>query len=549
MLSGEAVTTMHCKGWQQEGIYRLLLNSLAPDVAENPYELIVYGQGKAVRDFDALTAAKAALETLADDETLLMQSGKPVAVFRTHEDAPRVIMSTAMLVPRWAGWDEFRKLEQRNLTMFGQSTAASWAYIGAQGILQATFETLWEIAQSHFHGTLEGKLVLSSGLGGMGCAQPLAVEMNGGVAIIAEANRHKVMKRLDMNLIQFATDSVTDALRLAREALQRRIPRSIGLVGNAVDVYEFLLSEGVCPDVVTDQTAAHDLLNGYIPAGYNPGELRAMRVENPAGYVEAARNSIARHVKAMLKFMAAGSVVFEYGNHLRGQAQPMVPEAMNIPSFITLFARDRLSVGTEPLRWIALSGRPEDIYRIDSWVLERFNDDVRLVTWLRHARERVNFQGLPARSMWLSYEQRRQLLNAIWDLLRQGEICAPVAFTRDHFAGATMASPHRETEQLLDGSDAVADWPVLNALLMAGSGATLVSLQQGGGVGVGYSIHAGTTAIMENTEHSYKKVLRSLMAESQLGILRYASAGYESAEAKLLHISKSEAGDNFRDGR
>ncbi|QQE79280.1 urocanate hydratase [Alicyclobacillus sp. SO9] len=545
VLSAKVLATMHCKGWQQEGIYRLLENVLAPDVAENPYELIVYGRGKAVRDFDALAAIKQSLENLEDDETLLVQSGKPVGVFRTHQDAPRVVMSTAMLVPNWANWSHFRELEQKNLTLFGQSTASSWAYIGAQGILQATFETLWEIANTHFAGTLKGKLVLSSGLGGMGSAQPLAVEMNGGVAIIVEVDRDKVMKRLETNFIHFATDSAMDALRLANEAVAQGIARTIGLVGNAVEVYEFVLSQGIVPDVVTDQTAAHDLLNGYVPAGLEAGEIRAMRVEHPNEYIKSAKNSIVSHVGAMLLFRRAGSVVFEYGNHLRGQAEPELPEAMTIPSFVTLFARDRLTAGTESLRFIALSGNPEDIYAIDDWLLKAFPDDTRLVTWIRYAEHRVHFQGLPARSVWLTYDERQLFIDALVRVVEAGGLKGPVAITRDHFAGATMASPHRETEQMLDGSDAVADWPILNALLMASTGASLVSVQQGGGVGIGYSIHAGTTVILDGSPGNGNKVRRVLLNESQLGVLRYANAGYPKAKqtAATFHPGNKQANE------
>jgi urocanate hydratase len=518
-----------CLGWEQEGIYQLLLNSLAPDVAEDPYEFIVYGNGRAVRDKEALDEFMKVLPKLRNDETLVVQSGKPVGVFATSEYAPRVIMSNAMIVPKWANWTTFHELNEKNLTLYGQSTASSWAYIGAQGILQGTFETLWHVAKAHFGGSLKGRLVLTSGLGGMGCAQPIAVEMNEGVAIVVEADRQKVMKRIETNHIQMATDSIDEALNLAREAMEGGYPLSIGLVGNAAEVYEALAGKGIVPDVVTDQTSAHDLLEGYIPCGMTLGEALQLRVDHPKKYLQAARKTLVQHVQAMMAFKKQGAVVFEYGNHIRGQAaESGFEQALEIPSFIQLFVRDLFCVGTGPIRWIALSGDPEDIFRIDDFLLEAFAEDEKLTSWIRFVQERVHFQGLPARSVWLTYEQRAHLVDKLIELVKTGELKAPIAVTRDHFSGATMASPHRETENMRDGSDAIADWPILNALLMASSGATLVSVQQGGGVGVGYSIHTGMTVIVDGK--SDKKVKQTLLGETQFGVLRYADAGYPSAK-------------------
>jgi urocanate hydratase len=538
-----------CRGWQQEGVYRLLCNVLAPDVAEDPYELVVYGNGKAVRDRQAFAALLELLPRLADDETLLVQSGKPVGVFPTHPLAPRVLMANAMLVPRWSNWEEFRRLEERNLTMYGQSTAASWAYIGAQGILQGTFETLWQVAASRFGRTLAGRLVLTSGLGGMGCAQPLAVEMNGGVAIVVEVDPDKAMRRLETNHVDVVTDTVEEAVRVAEEAMALREPRTIALVGNAAEVYEEFLRRGVIPDVVTDQTSAHDLLHGYVPAGLSVAEARQLRVERPHDYLQQARASVRRHVQAMLGFQERGAVVFEYGNHLRAQAvEAGVAEAAKIPSFISLFARGLLSEGTGPLRWLALSNRPEDIYTIDEWLLQRFSDDERLCAWLRLVRQRVHFQGLPARSAWLTYEQRLALIDALIEMVTDGRLRAPVAVTRDHFSGATMASPHRETEGMPDGSDAVADWPILNALLMASSGAALVSVQQGGGVGIGYSLHTGMTVVIDGNLERAESVRRALRSEVELGVIRYADAGYPQARRKAASFSTFAATMLGRDG-
>lgn len=535
-ISGERT----CRGWQQEGIYRLLCNVLSPEVAEDPDEFIVYGGGRAVRDRIALDMLLKILRDLRDDETVLVQSGKPVAVFRTHPLAPRVLMSTAMMVPQWSDWGTFRALEQKGLTMYGQSTAASWSYIGAQGILQNTFETLWDAASRWFEGSLQGRLVLTSGLGGMGCAQPLAVEMNGGVALVVEPDAEKVMKRLQTRHVQVATDDVDEACRMVREAVKLRLSRTVALIGNAGEVYPQLAAKGLCPDIVTDQTSAHDLLNGYLPAGMTVDEARQLRVADPVEYTRRAEATLVRHVRAMLDFQSMGAVVFEYGNHLRAQAvQAGVAEAEHIPSFITLFARERLAQGATPLRWIALSADPEDIFTVDDWLANEFPHDDRLMTWLRWARERVHFQGLPARSAWLTAEQRTSLVEVLSEWVRRGTLTAPVAVTRDHFAGATMASPHRETEALPDGSDAIADWPVLNGLLLASMGATLVSIQQGGGVGIGYSMHTGTVVVLDGDATRQVLAQQALHAELELGILRYADAGEPGAEERARSLASS----------
>ena len=534
------VKALSCRGWQQEGVYRLLKNVLAPDVAENPYELIVYGNGKAVRDATSLSYLLTALTELSEEETLIVQSGKPIGVFRTHKRAPRVVMVNSMLVPRWSTWAKFHELERKNLTLYGQSTASSWAYIGAQGILQNTYETLWHVGQHHFHGTLRGRLVLTSGLGGMGCAQPIAVEMNEGVAIVVEVDAEKVKKRVETNHVQLATDKLEEALEFAQQALSRNISLTIALIGNAVYIYEELLRRGITPDVVTDQTSAHDLLEGYIPAGLTISAARQLRLANSEQYLLEAQRSVRRHVQAMLDFKRRGAVVFEYGNHLRGQAlEAGLAGAMEVPSFITLFARDLFCVGTGPLRWLALSGNPDDIYAIDEWLMTEFATDERLVSWLRFAQERVHFQGLPARSAWLTYEQKQALIERLAMLVKLGLVTAPIAVTRDHMDGATMASPHRETEGMRDGSDAVADWPILNAMLMAASGATLVTVQQGGGVGVGYSVHAGMTVVIDGSADNAATALRVVLGESELGIARYADAGYEAAQTKATQLGRN----------
>ncbi|QRF22917.1 urocanate hydratase [Alicyclobacillus sp. TC] len=516
----------HCQGWPQEGLYRLLENVLSPAVAENPYEWTVYGTGRAIRNKAALLETQNLLADLREDETLLIQSGQPVAVFATHPMAPRVLISNGMLVPKWANWDHHYQLEQKGLLMYGQSTAASWAYIGAQGILQNTYETLREVAES-WGGTLLGKWVLTSGLGGMGCAQPLAVKMNGGVAIVAEVSAEQIQRRLDTGYIDVATNSIENALQMAQAACRKKYPLSIGLLGHAGTIYDSIANRGMVPDIVTDQTPAHDLLRGYIPDECSVSEALRLRTENPSHYLTLSAQSVVRHTAAMLRFAKMGSIIFEYGNHLRAAAKEAgLEQAVNIPSFITLFARQRLSRGDGPLRFIALSGKAQDIFQLDAALLKHYPHNQRMTHWLHYAQENVHFQGLPARSVWLTYEEREQLCEWLPEYLNQQPPEAPLAITRDHFAGSTMASPHRETETMPDGSDAVADWPILNSLLMTASGATMVTVQQGGGVGVGQSLHSGMTLVLHSTEDLPTRLQRVLMGEAKLGVLRYQNAGY-----------------------
>lgn len=525
---------LECQGWAQEGIYRLLLNVLHPDVAEKPQELIVYGgKGKAVRSQADLEKILDALRSLQDEETLLVQSGRAVGVIPSHLEAARVLIASSNLVPRYASWQEFRELEEKGLTMYGQSTAASWAYIGMQGILQGTCDTFGVLAHQHFAGSLRGKIVLSSGLGGMGSAQPLAVEMHSGVAIIVEVDGEKIERRLRSSLVQVATDSPEKAWAWAKVAAQEGQALSIALQGNAAAIYPKYLQERKIPDVVTDQTAAHDLLVGYVPDTLAFPAAKELREKDPEAYIGASLAAIARQSQAMLGFAQEGSIVFDYGNNIRGQAERAGVEGIwTIPSFITAFLRPLLSIGKGPLRWIALSGNPADIYRLDQALLERWPEDAHLARWLAFVQERVHFQGLPARGCWLDYEQRVQLSDLISDLLRQGALSGPIAITRDHLDGGAVAAPHRETEGMLDGSDAIADWPILDALAVATCGADLVSLQHGGGVGIGESIHAGMTVILDGSERAERKAARVMRTDPSLGIVRYADAGYTEARQK-----------------
>ncbi|EGW38498.1 urocanate hydratase [Desulfosporosinus sp. OT] len=509
----------------------MLLNVLHPDVAEKWQDLLVYGgTGKAARNVESLDTIIHALKNLKDDETLLIQSGKAVGVIQSHPEAARVLVTSSHLVPSHATWEEFRRLEGCGLTMYGQSTAASWAYIGMQGVLQGTCDTFGELADQHFNGSLKGKIVLSSGLGGMGSAQPLAVEMHGGVAIIVEVNPDKVIRRLRNSQVEVATDSLEKAWQLAREYADNGQPVSIALMGNAAEIYPQCLRENKLPDVVTDQTAAHDLLAGYIPASLSPGKAIELRLRDPERYLAMSLDSIARHGQAMLEFAQKGAIVFDYGNNIRGQAEKAgVKDIWSIPSFVNAFLRPVLSVGKGPIRWVALSGNPKDIYRLDKALLKRWPEEEHLARWIRFVQERVHFQGLPARGCWLNYTQRIALSEMISELVRNGELSGPIAVTRDHLDGGSVAAPHRETEGMLDGSDAIADWPILNALTNATCGADLVSLQHGGGVGIGESIHAGMTVIIDGTDSAERRGNRVLKADPSMGIIRHADAGYEGA--------------------
>ncbi|MGB9791780.1 MAG: urocanate hydratase [Thermacetogeniaceae bacterium] len=521
---------MQCKGWEQEGLLRLLLNSLDPDVAECPEELIVYGgTGKAARSQQDVEKIKERLMQLEDDETLVIQSGRPVGVFPTSPFAPRVIMSCAMLVPSYANYDTFWELERKGLTMYGQSTAACWAYIGAQGIMEGTANTYGEVARRHFGGSLRGRWVLTSGLGGMGSAQPLGVEYNEGAVLVVEVDEAKVDRRLREGLCQFKAQDLATALDMVQDAAAKGKPLSVAVVGNAAEVYREILESGVVPDVVTDQTSAHDLLNGYVPPGISLREALRLRIEAPEEYLKLSRRGVVEHVRAMVGFMRKGSVVFEYGNNIRQQAAGQgYEEAMEIPGFACYYLRDYFCVGKGPFRWIALSGEAEDIYRIDELVLKEFSSEKEITNWIRFAQERIPFQGLPARLCWMDLEQRLRLIDLIVGELRSDRLHAPVALTRDHMGA--IASPWRETEKMLDGSDAIADWPVLNGLLNAISGASLVSIQQGGGVGIGHSIHAGMTVIVDGTELTERKAKMVTRSDVGLSIIRYADAGYQLAQ-------------------
>jgi urocanate hydratase len=524
-------TTLSCRGWIQEAALRMLMNNLDPEVAERPDDLVVYGgTGRAARSWEAFEAICRALRTLGNDETLLVQSGKPVGVFRTHEDAPRVLIANANLVGRWATWEKFRELERQGLIMYGQMTAGSWIYIGTQGILQGTYETFGAVARRHFGGTLAGRVVLTGGLGGMGGAQPLAATMNGAVMLAVEVDPHRIERRLETRYLDVATESLDDALTQAERAKRERKALSIGLVGNCATVLPELVKRGFVPDVLTDQTSAHDPLNGYIPAGLALDEAAALRQENPKEYLERSRASIARHVRAMLALRKAGAVAFDYGNNIRTEAFDQgVSDAFDIPGFVPEYVRPLFCEGKGPFRWAVLSGEPKDLYRTDDLVLELFPDDEHLVKWIRLARERVAFQGLPARICWLGQGERARFGLTLNDLVRTGQISAPVVIGRDHLDTGSVASPFRETEAMRDGSDAIADWPILNALLNTASGASWVSFHHGGGVGIGNSLHAGQVIVADGTDGAARRLERVLTNDPGIGVARHADAGYDAA--------------------
>ena len=522
---------LSCKGWLQEAALRMISNNLDPAVAENPDELVVYGgTGKAARSWDAFDAIVRSLKELESDETLLVQSGKPVGIFRTHTDAPRVLIANSNLVGDWATWDRFRELERKGLIMYGQMTAGSWIYIGTQGILQGTYETLAELARQHFGGRLSGRLVLTGGMGGMGGAQPLAVTMNGGVCLCVEIDRERIQKRLDTGYCDRMTDSLDEALALADEAKAAGEPLSIGLVGNCADVLPELVRRGLTPDVVTDQTSAHDALTGYVPAGMPYEEALSLRESDPERYIGLSMESMAAHVRAILEFQKMGAVAFDYGNNLRGQAQDAgVENAFDYPGFVPAYIRPLFCTGKGPFRWVALSGDPEDIYKTDETVLRVFPEDEALGRWIRLAREKVHFQGLPSRICWLGYGERARFGLELNRMVGSGELSAPIVIGRDHLDSGSVASPYRETESMLDGSDAIADWPVLNALLNAVGGATWVSFHHGGGVGIGKSLHAGMVIVADGTEEAAQRLERVLTYDPGTGIMRHADAGYEKA--------------------
>ncbi len=520
-----------CKSWQTEAALRMLMNNLDPEVAEKPAELIVYGgSGKAARNWEAYHLLIKCLRNLENDETLLVQSGKPVGIFKTHEDAPRVLISNSMLVPHWANWEKFRELEDLGLTMYGQMTAGSWIYIGTQGILQGTYETFASAAKKYFGGSLKGRLILSAGLGGMGGAQPLAATMNEGVFLGVEVDPARIKRRLETGYLDVMADRLEDGLILALGAKEKGIPKSIGLLGNAAEIHPEIVKRGIVPDLVTDQTSAHDSLKGYIPAGMTLDEAIQLRGKDPQTYIRRAMESMAVHVRAMLELQKKGSIVFDYGNNIRAQAfQAGVKEAFNYPGFVPAFIRPLFCEGKGPFRWAALSGDPEDIYKTDDAILKEFPDDVSLARWIRLAKEKVKFQGLPARICWLGYGQRARIGKVFNDMVARGELQAPIVIGRDHLDSGSVASPYRETEGMKDGSDAIADWPILNALLNVASGATWVSVHHGGGVGIGYSIHAGMVVVADGTKEAEKKLLRVLTADPGTGVMRHTDAGYEEA--------------------
>ncbi|MDQ3316229.1 MAG: urocanate hydratase [Actinomycetota bacterium] len=521
-----------CKGWHQEAALRMLMNNLDPEVAERPEDLVVYGgTGKAARNWEAFWAIVSTLQGLDDDETLLVQSGKPVAVFRTHPWAPRVLIANSLLVPEWADWKTFRELEKAGLTMYGQMTAGSWIYIGTQGILQGTYETFAAVAEKRFGGTLKGRISLTAGLGGMGGAQPLAITMNGGVALCVEVDEARIERRIEHRYLDERIDDLDAAIKRAERAKRSGEPVSIGILGNAAAVFPALLERGFAPDVVTDQTSAHDPLVGYVPEGYDLPSAATLREDDPERYIEEARRSMARHCEAMVGFGERGAEVFDYGNSLRGEAKLGGYErAYSYPGFVPAFIRPLFCEGKGPFRWAALSGDPADIAATDDAMLELFPENVRLLRWIGQAREKVHFQGLPSRICWLGAGERHRAGLRFNELVADGTISAPIIIGRDHLDAGSVASPYRETEAMKDGSDAIADWPVLNALLATAGGASWVAVHHGGGVGIGRSIHAGAQVLADGTQDGAARLARVLFNDPGIGVVRHADAGYETAQ-------------------
>lgn len=541
-------TEISCKSWHQEAALRMLMNNLDPEVAKDPEHLIVYGgTGRAARSWKAYDAIVKSLRELGNDETLLIQSGKPVGIFRTTKAAPRVLISNAMIVPKWADWGYFRELEERGLTMYGQMTAGSWMYIGTQGILQGTYETLAAVATKHFGGSLKGKVVLTSGLGEMGGAQPLAVTMNDGVALVVEVDRRAIQRRLDKEYCDVMVEDPREAVAMAKEAAEAGKPLSIGLLGNAAEVLPSFVKSGFRPDVLTDQTAAHDPLAGYIPEGLDVKAAADLRVSDPKMYLERSMASIAKHVRAMLQIQEAGAVAFEYGNNIRKMASEAgVEGSFRIPGFVPEYIRPLFCEGRGPFRWAALSGNLEDIYATDEAVVREFSGNASLVRWIKKAHEKVRFQGLPSRVCWLGYGERAKFGKIINGMVRDGKISAPIIIGRDHLDSGSVASPYRETEGMKDGSDAIADWPILNALLNAVSGASWVSVHHGGGVGIGYSIHAGLAVLADGTPEAEARIETALTNDPGIGVARHADAGYDeairTAKAKGVRIPMMDQG-------
>jgi urocanate hydratase len=525
-------TELSCRGWQQEAALRMLMNNLDPEVAERPEQLIVYGGiGKAARNWECFDALVATLKRLKNDETMLVASGKPVGVFRTHENAPRVLIANANLVPHWATWDEFRRLDALGLTMYGQMTAGSWIYIGTQGILQGTYECLASVARQRFNDSLRGKLVVTAGLGGMGGAQPLAATMNEATALIAEVDRSRIQRRLEKRYLDEEAPSLDAAIKRAIDARDKGEAISIGVVANAVELLEALIKRNITPDILTDQTSAHDELNGYVPVGMSYDAAMAMRESSPEMYIDLSYDTMARHIRAMLELQRRGAITFDYGNNLRGQARDKagVKDAFDVGGFVPLFIRPLFCEGKGPFRWAVLSGDPDDLFATDEAILELFPDDAALHRWIRMAQKRVEFQGLPARICWLGYGERHRAGLLFNRLVAEGKVKAPIVIGRDHLDSGSVASPNRETEGMRDGSDAIADWPILNAMLNTASGATWVSFHHGGGVGIGYSLHAGMVVVADGTPDAAARLERVLTTDPGTGVMRHADAGYPDA--------------------
>jgi urocanate hydratase len=530
-------TELSCKGWQQEAALRMLMNNLDPEVAERPDDLVVYGgTGKAARDWTSFHAIVRALRSLENDETLLIQSGKPVGILRTQESAPRVLIANSNLVGRWSNWERFHELERKGLMMYGQMTAGSWIYIGSQGIVQGTYETFAEAGRQHFGGNLEGRLIVSAGMGGMGGAQPLAATMTGACFLGIDVDPARIEKRIASGYCDAISWDLSDALAKLDAARAERRPLSVGLVGNAADVLPQLIERGIVPDMLTDQTSAHDPLNGYVPNGMTLDQALRLRERDPEEYTRLSMATMGRHIEAMLDLQTRGAVTFDYGNNLRTQAKLAgVEEAFDIPGFVPEYIRRLFCVGKGPFRWVALSGDPEDIYRTDRLALELFPEDASLRRWIDLAQRKIHFQGLPARICWLGYGDRAKLGLAINELVRNGEISAPIVIGRDHLDAGSVASPYRETEGMIDGSDAVADWPLLNALVNTAAGASWVSIHNGGGVGIGYSQHAGMVVVADGTDEAARRLQRVLTTDPGMGVLRHVDAGYAIADEFAQH--------------
>ncbi|MFB4162278.1 urocanate hydratase [Alteribacillus sp. JSM 102045] len=529
-------TKLHAKGWVQEAALRMLNNNLHPDVAENPKELVVYGGiGKAARNWECYEAIVDTLKKLEDDETLLIQSGKPVAVFPSHKDAPKVLIANSNLVPAWANWEHFLELDQKGLMMYGQMTAGSWIYIGSQGIVQGTYETFAECAKQHFNGDLKGTITVTAGLGGMGGAQPLAVTMNGGVCIAIEIDRYRIKRRIDTQYLDVYTESLEEAVCLAKEAKQKKKALSIGLLGNAAEILPKMSEIGFVPEVLTDQTSSHDPLNGYVPIEMDLQTANELRKKDSDYYISLSKQAIASHVSAMLDLQKQGSVTFDYGNNIRQVAKDEgVKNAFDFPGFVPAYIRPKFCEGKGPFRWVALSGDPADIYKTDEVILKEFSENEHLCNWIRMAQEKISFQGLPSRICWLGYGERAKFGKIINNMVANGELKDPIVIGRDHLDSGSVASPNRETEAMKDGSDAVADWPILNALMNSVVGASWVSVHHGGGVGMGYSLHAGMVIVADGTKDAEKRLERVLTTDPGIGIIRHADAGYELAE-KTAH--------------